>query len=405
MDGSLNQSSHTVKSNTLDGRFEESGLSAERLARISAAIDNDVKAGSYDGAVIIVARHGIIGLHEAVGFSERSIKRPCRKDDVFKILSVSKSFIDTIILSFIEQGTLALTTKVSDIIPKFKGPLKEKVTLFNVMTHTAGAPDFYFPVELSLMGNLNAVIEAICPIDLIAVPGEVVCYAPVWGHALLGEIVRRLDPKKRALRDILNEDLFIPLKMTDTALGLPLRLKARSVPIVAAHPEQSIASGVMSPQQLEEHNLMITEDAEIPWMGCVSTGYDVFRFAEMLRRGGELDGVRILSPTTINFATKNHTGSLINQHDALVSRERGFDPGPANYGLGFTLRGETIHPERMGIFSSPGTYGRFGAGSMAFWVDPDRDLTFVFLSAGELGDYENTLRLQRLSDMTIAAVI
>ena len=95
---------------------------------------------------------------------------------------------------------------------------------------------------------------------------------------------------------------------------------------------------------------MITKDAEIPWMGCVSTGYDVFRFVEMLRRGGELDGVRILSPTTVNFATKVHTGSLINQHDALISRERGFDPGPANYGLGFTLRGETIHLEKMGHF-------------------------------------------------------
>lgn len=174
----MNKSSSTHKRDASDGRFEDSGLNAERLARISAAIDKDIKAGSYDGAVIIVARHGIIGLHEAIGFSERSINRPCRKDDVFKILSVSKSFIDAIILSYIEQGTLALTTKVSEIIPEFKGSLKEKVTLFNVMTHTAGAPDFYFPVELSLMGNLNAVIKAICPMDLIAVPGEVVCYAP-----------------------------------------------------------------------------------------------------------------------------------------------------------------------------------------------------------------------------------
>ena len=73
-----------------------SGLSAERLALISAAIDKDVKAGSYDGAVIIVARHGIIGLHEAIGFSSVRLIRPCRKDDVFKILSVSKSFIDVI---------------------------------------------------------------------------------------------------------------------------------------------------------------------------------------------------------------------------------------------------------------------------------------------------------------------
>jgi CubicO group peptidase (beta-lactamase class C family) len=400
-----NQSGSTKKSNVPLGRIEDSRLSKERLTLISAAIDKDVKAGLYDGAAIIVARHGIIGLHEAIGFSGRSKNRSCRKDDIFKILSVSKAFIDVLILSGIEHGDLALTTKVTDIIPEFKGGLKEKITIFNLMTYTGGPPNFLFPVELNLMGNLSAVIKAICQLDLIAIPGEVVGYSPVWGHALLGEILRRIDSRKRALRDILYEDLFNPLKMTDTALGLPRRLKSRAVPIVIAHPEQSIAGGAMSPQQLEEHNLMITEDAEIPWMGCVSTAQDVFRFTEMLRRGGELDGARILSPATIKLATTIQTGSLVNQHDAMITKERGFNPGPANYGLGFVMRGQGIIPDKMGNFSSPSTYGRFGAGSMAFWVDPERDLTFVFLSAGELGDYENTLRLQRLSDMVTAAAL
>jgi CubicO group peptidase (beta-lactamase class C family) len=402
---SKNRSKQDRKGDSIPASFSDSGLSGERLNLITNRIKKDVEDGLYHGAAIIVARHGIIGLHEAIGFSERSINRPCRKDDVFKILSVSKAFTDVMILSHIERGDLALTTKVSDVIPEFTGTFKEKVTIFNVMTHTAGAPNFYFPVETALMGNLSAVIKVICPAELIAVPGEVVCYAPVWGHALLGEIVRRLDTKKRALRSILQEDLFNPLKMADTALGLPSRLKSRSVPIVAAHPEQTMAGGAMSPQQLDEHNLMITEDAEMPWMGCVSTAQDIFRFTEMLRRGGELDGVRILSPTTIKLATTIHTGSLVNQHDAMVSKELGFDPSPANYGLGFLLRGKTIHPNKMGIFTSPSTYGRFGANSMAFWVDPELDLTFVFLSAGETGDNENTLRLQVLSDMAVAAVV
>jgi len=402
---SKNRSTQNRKGDSTPTSFSDSGLSSERLNLITNRIKKDVEGGLYHGAAIIVARHGIIGLHEAIGFSERSINRPCRKDDVFKILSVSKAFTDVMILSHIERGNLALTTKVSDVIPEFTGTFKEKVTIFNVMTHTAGAANFYFPVETALMGNLSAVIKVICPAELIAVPGEVVCYAPVWGHALLGEIVRRLDPGKRALRSILQEDLFNPLKMADTALGLPSRLKSRSVPIVAAHPEQTMAGGAMSPQQLDEHNLMITEDAEMPWMGCVSTAQDIFRFTEMLRRGGELDGVRILSPTIIKLATTIHTGSMINQHDAMVSKELGFDPSPANYGLGFLLRGTNIHPNKMGIFTSPFTYGRFGANSMAFWVDPELDLTFVFLSAGETGDNENTLRLQRLSDMAVAAVM
>ena len=97
---------------------------------------------------------------------------------------------------------------------------------------------------------------------------------------MLGEIVRRLDGGKRALRDIFQEELFGPLGMADTALGRRRDLSSRVVPIVA----HDRAFGDMSGAQVEEHNLFITEDAEIPWMGCVSTAYDLFRFAEMLRR-------------------------------------------------------------------------------------------------------------------------
>lgn len=193
---SKNQLNQDRNSDSVSTSILDSGLSDQRLSLISKWIQKDVDGGLYHGAAIIVARHGVIGLHEAIGFSERSINRACRKDDVFKILSVSKAFIDAMILSYIERGDLTLTTKVSDVIPEFIGTFKDKVTIFNVMTHTAGAPNFYFPVETALMGNLSAVIKVICPAELIAVPGEVVCYAPVWGHALLGEIVRRLDPKR-----------------------------------------------------------------------------------------------------------------------------------------------------------------------------------------------------------------
>jgi CubicO group peptidase (beta-lactamase class C family) len=381
--------------------LKKAGLNIDQLNRLSAAIHRDVEADLYDGAAVIVARHGVIGLYEGVGFSNRAANRLLRMDDVFNILSVSKAFTDVIILSLVERGDLALTTRVGDIIPELNAGAKETVTVFHLLTHTAGSPQVLFPVEAGLMGNLDAVINAICPMELIAVPGKSVNYSPLWGHALLGEIIRRIDGNKRALRDIFQDDLFGPLQMKDTALGRRKDLSKRIVPIVA----HDSFFGNMSAKEVEEHNQFITEKAEIPWMGCISTAYDLFCFAEMLRRGGELNGVRILSPASVKQATAVQTGSLANDFYVRVMEERGIKPPPANIGMDFQIRGEGVGPNAMGNLTSPRTYGKFGLGGTGFWVDPERDVTFVFLRSGLLEHLNDTARYQRISDMAISAVI
>ena len=379
----------------------KSGLNIDQLNRLSATIHREVEADLYDGAAVIVARKGVIGLYETVGFAERASGRHLKIDDVFNILSVSKAFTDVIILSLIEHGELALTTMVGSIIPELNAVAKETVTVYHLLTHTAGSPQVMFPVSPELMGNLDAVIEAICPLDLITEPGKSVCYSPLWGHALLGEIIRRIDGKKRALRDILQSELFIPLGMKDTALGRRKDLGSRIVPIVA----HDASFGNISAKDVEEHNQYITEDAEIPWMGCVSTAYDLFRFAEMLRRGGELDGVRILSPVSVKQATTIQTGTLVNEYYARAMEESGRIPPPANIGLDFQIRGQGVSINSMGNLTSPGTYGKFGLGGTGFWVDPEREVTFVFLRSGLLEHINDAVNYQRISDMAIAAVI
>jgi CubicO group peptidase (beta-lactamase class C family) len=397
-----NKNSWNLGDDTMQvSRNQESGLNMEQLKRLSAAIHRDVEVNLYDGGAVIVARHGIIGLHEAIGFADRTANRPCRIDDVFNILSVTKAFTDVIVLSLIERGELALTTRVADLVPEFKGKSKETVTVFNLITHTAGSPQVLFPVEAKLMGNLDAVIKEICKLDLISVPGKAVSYSPLWGHALLGEIIRRLDSRKRALRDIFQDELFGPLGMKDTALGRRRDLSSRIVPIVAHDP----SFGNMTAEEVENHNSFITEDAEIPWMGGVSTAYDLFRFAEMMRRGGELDGVRILSPVSVKQATSIQTGTLVNEYYGPVMEEHGLQPPPANIGLDFQIRGEGVAPNSMGNLTSPRTFGKFGLGGMGFWVDPERDVTFVFLRSGLLEHLNDAGNYQRLSDMAIAAVI
>ncbi len=380
---------------------QTSGLDSNQLERLSRAIRSDIENDVYDGGAIVVARNGVIGLHEAVGYANRKENRKLKLNDVFNILSVTKAFTDALLLSLIEKGKVALTTPVTELIPELSGKDKKVLTVFHLMTHTAGSPSVLFPVEPEEMGNLQAVIKAICSLDLVMEPGKAVSYSPLWGHALLGEIVRRLDDKKRALRDIYQEDLFGPLGMKDTALGRRKDLSQRIVPIIAHSPD----FGDMTGEDVNRHNLFITETAEIPWMGGVSTAYDLFRFAEMLRRGGELDGIRILSPVSVKRATTVQTGNLVNDYYVRVMKEHDVQPPPANIGLDLLIRGNEISPNSMGTLTSPGTYGKFGLGGTGFWVDPENEVTFVFLRSGLLEHFKDMVTYQRLSDMAIAAVI
>jgi CubicO group peptidase (beta-lactamase class C family) len=379
----------------------ENGLSPERLERLAGAIRRDIEAEKYDGGVITVARHGVIGIQEAFGLAERAANRPCRLDDVFNIMSVTKAFTDVVIFTLIESGAISLVTRVCDIIPGFRGGFKEQVTVFHLLTHSAGSPPVFYPVPENLMGDNQAVAEACCKLPLTSAPGLKVAYSCTWGHSLLGEIIRRVDGGKRALRDIYRERLFGPLKMNDTALGRRRDLAPRIVPIVTCGHYDQLAAGGM-----ENLNNVITEDAEIPAWGAVSTINDMFRFGEMLRRGGELDGARLLSPTTIAAAAAIQTGGMENEGLYEVFVDKGWPPEPLNIGLDFTIRGPAVgSPIAMGSLTSPRAFGKFGAGSTGVWVDPEWDITFVFMSVGLIDEYENFFRFHRLSDMAMAAVV
>ena len=143
----------------------------------------------------------------------------------------------------------------------------------------------------------------------------------------------------------------------------------------------------------------------MPWVGCASTVPDMFRLAEMLRRGGALDGVRILSPASIELATRNWTGEKPNELYKILAHKRGWEPSPAYLGLGFSLRGTAVCNHMFGTLASPGTFGNYGAGSALYWVDPARDVTFVCLTAGVLESNDNIVRFQQLSDIVTSAVL
>ncbi|MEJ2761872.1 MAG: serine hydrolase, partial [Gammaproteobacteria bacterium] len=186
------------------------------------------------------------------------------------------------------------------------------------------------------------------------------------------------------------------------SIGVRADLKKRHIipTFMVESPTQHLGHSNLGPNGAFEE-----ENAEMPWVGAISSIDDMFRFAEMLRRGGELDGARILSPTLLKRARQNQTGQKANELYKARAINSGWEPFPAYIGIGFSLRGDTYCQTQFGTLTSPETFGNYGHGSSLFWIDPELDMTFVFLSAGVMRPKENMERFQRLSDLAVSAAI
>jgi len=380
-----------------------SGFWQDRLDHLKAVIEADVSAGAYFGAVLRVARKGVLGFDEAIGFADAEGTKPLKKDNVFSIFSTSKAFTNILILRAIEMGRFALTTKVSEVIPEFKGPPRERATFFHLLTHTSGMPGVWMPKPDMYLDRLDELLEAVIQnVHGTVEPGTRCDYSPLANHVLMGEALRRTDPKGRRFRDILREDLFEPLGMKDTSMGLRPDLNARHV-----RPDMrgTVPIKHLSRNLPGDHALFEDPEVEAPHVGCVSTVPDLLRFAEMLRRGGELDGARILAPRTVEMARQVWTGDFPNELYRAVHLRSGWSEMPAYMGLGFNVRGTKIGPHQLGTMTSPETFGNYGAGSALFWIDPELEVSFACLTAGVMTQAANIARFQKLSDLTVSACI
>jgi CubicO group peptidase (beta-lactamase class C family) len=371
------------------------------MSYLRTAIERDVAAGLYDGAVTIVAVGGTIVFDQAIGFADRASETPMRGDSVFPIFSVSKSISAVAMLQRVERGLVRLNTPVADIIPAFGRRGKQRVTVGQLLCHSGGLPASFPAVPPEKIGDLDAVVAAICDVGLEAVPGEEVSYSPIMAHAVLAQCVRVVEGGDRRFRDIVQRDILTPLGMTETALGMTPALAARAVTPRVSDPSPGMFDAAAL-VWLAHEILDPAKDVEIPAGGFVSTAADIHRFADALRLGGTLDGQRVLSPAMLAFATSNHTGSLPNDLWNYARELKGWPLFPANLGLGFFLRGEGMIPTYCGHLASPRAYGAMGAGTTNYWVDPARDMTMVCLTTGFVEEANSAIRFQRLSDVAIA---
>jgi CubicO group peptidase (beta-lactamase class C family) len=375
----------------------------QRLETLREVIRADITRDDYFGLVLKAGRGGEVIFEEAIGAADGAGERTLKLDDVFSIFSVTKAFTNVLILKAIEEGRFALTTKVRDVLPEFTGAPREDATFYHLLTHTAGMPGVWTPKEGMFLDRLDELYEAVIGFVHGEVPPGTRCdYSPLANHVLMGTALVRTDPKGRNYQTLLHEDLFAPLRMDSTSMGLRPDLKSRHV---APDMRGTVPIKHLSRNIAGDHALFEDPATESPHVGCASTAGDLWRFAEMLRREGELDGVRLLSPRMLKLARQVHTGDMPNQLYKRVAENAGWIVPPANQGIGFQVRGTGVFHHLFGSLASPETHGNYGAGSTMFWVDPAADVSFALVSAGVMTQARNIERCQKLSDLMLSACI
>ena len=407
------------------------GMDPAGLAALDASVQLDIDEGRNFGANILVARGGKIVHRKAIGTVGPG--RPAALDDIYFLMSMSKSFTAVLALRQIEQGLYSTDTLIDEVMPGFGVGGKEKATIGQLLCHTAGLPTALVPPPLPMQksGQLAEVAAAVCKLKAIYVPGTRAVYTSGTGYDLLGQIVVNMDPQKRRFKQIAQDEIFGPLGMTDTSFGLapdhPRRVKVSWTPKMVG-PSSELTGPLF--------NQTINAQAEMPCGGALGTIDDIFRYTEALI-GRAPNGVQLLKPETFAEARKNKTGDLtldaefvdskllmlrqmlgtvgIGKIFSVMRAARAAKGGeatilnhkvfPANFTyLGGYVRGAADALNAAGRTASPTSIAALGGASTSWMVDTERDLTFIFLSAGFIEGHAHMMRVERHADLAIAAL-
>jgi CubicO group peptidase (beta-lactamase class C family) len=375
---------------------ESVGLSSQRLERLDEEMRRAVDGKLFPGIVTLAARHGKI-VHSGVhGFADLASGKPLRQDAIFRIYSMTKPVTGVAMMILYEEGRWLPDDPIAKYIPEFANlkvftgldangqPILEMPahppTMLELMTHTAG---FTYGVfgnswvdqqydELVVMSratmvhatrDLRQMIERLARIPLKYQPGT------RWEYSISADIQAYIVEKlsSRPYAEFLRERIFEPLGMPDTAYHVPSEKLAR----VAALYEMDPATGKLVIRNQQES--LISPPTMTPGgIGLYSTALDYLRFTQMLLNGGELDGIRILAPRSVELMRTNHLS------DALLVG--GFGGGPTrltpDYGFGYDF-GVLIDPLALGDPAGTGTYTWGGIAGTWFWIDPQFDVVFV----------------------------
>jgi CubicO group peptidase (beta-lactamase class C family) len=349
------------------------GVEARGLAR---AVDLVQARGA--AARLCVLREGQVVLDRGFG---------CPPDALFWIFSASKPLVALLVHLLAQRGELTLDDRVAEHWPRFGQHGKESVTIRQVLQHRSGLPVAGGAARDALaMTDWDRAVRQIEQARLSWPPGQVPAYHFISYGFILGELVRQVSGV--GVRDFLITEFLGPLGLRDIHLGLPDGLWPRHVPIRGRGPAARLTRVFV--------NRRATRQAVIPAAGISATARDLARFYEMLLRGGELDGTRVLEAATIEQARRPSS-------DGELDRFLGL---PIRWSQGFQLAGPAngrLPGGPMGRLSSPQTFGHNGSNCCIAWADPGRQLVFVYLTDRLTAGHEGARHQGEVADAIIAA--
>lgn len=354
-----------MSSSSMPREPEDVGLSSTRLNALYDYVQSQVDAGELPGACVLVARNGAPMPIRAFGSLRPGISDAgIEPETIFLVASITKPVTVAGAMLLVERGRLLLDDPVARYIPAFAANGKERIRIRHLMTHTSGLPDF-LPENVELRKQhapLSEFVRRICDLPLDFEPGTGVQYQST-GLGILGAIIET--QTGMPLPDFLQSELFLPLNMQSTALGVQ-DLDQERIAYVDV-PEEMVGTDW-------GWNTPYWWNLAVPWGGMFSTASDLFRFLQLFLNCGALDGKRVLSPSTVAAMTRNQLALL-----SKLPRSERFSNA---WGFGFGLSGRRTRSDwaYFGDLVSPRTFGHGGATGTLMWADPERKLVCVLLT-------------------------
>ncbi|SDE85440.1 serine hydrolase domain-containing protein [Pseudonocardia oroxyli] len=373
----------------------ELGFDAARLSRIDSHFAKYVDDGRLAGWSLAVARRGRPAHVAHYGRRDVEADLPVTDDTVWRIYSMTKPITSVAALMLWEEGLLELTDPVSRYIPSFADmrvytggsaanpgtvPATEPVRIWHLLTHTAGltygfhhahAVDEMYRAKGHEFGaprgqDLAAACDVWASLPLLFQPGT------EWNYGVNTDVLGRVVEvaSGQSLDVFFQERIFDPLGMVDT--GFQARDVSRLATLYLPKPGGGLVRSAAMGDAITAEPAMLSGGG-----GLASTLYDYHRFTQMLAGGGELDGVRLLGPRTLAYATRNHlpgNADLQTFGRPIFAESTYLGTG---FGLGFSV---VVDPAAGKQLQSPGEYGWGGLASTTFTVFPEEDLTVVFLT-------------------------
>ena len=343
---------------------EAVGFSTERLGKITDFVEREVAEGNLVGAVTLVARHGQVVLFESAGRYGIADNRSMDKDALFRIFSMTKPITTVAAMILYEEGAFHLGEPVAKYLPELKDmrlliddspvPPRRPMTIEQLMTHTAGLTNGWHlehPVErayrdaaLYQSADLDAFIDKLATLPLRFEPGTRYHYSVATD--VLGALVERLSGQ--TLEQFFQARIFDPLDMRDTFFNVPDNKLTRVAGSHLWNAEGQLLE--LMPAELLPPPSGVTLFSG--GGGLISTARDYWRFCEMLRRGGELNGMRILGPKTVQAMTMARLTPEVRNNGATEYPASHLYPGQS-FGLG---AGVITDPAQAQVISSKGEY-------------------------------------------------